>query len=131
MAASKTLAGTIGYCPTCGAPGVSRRADPTRRGGIDVCENMHHYPSSKATRDPKRDEPITDFNPTKEERDIAAIKAVLKAAEYYIFSLVNGATVIAERALNDDMADLGVRVEAMTPARDKLIDSLVALKDVK
>ena len=32
-----------GYCPLCGAPGVSRRPDD-----FDVCSNYHVYPSAEA-----------------------------------------------------------------------------------
>lgn len=40
----------FGYCPTCGAPGVSRER---RRDGYDVCQNGHAYPSSQSLQSPK------------------------------------------------------------------------------
>ena len=35
----------FGYCPTCGAPGVSRERRPD---GNDTCQNGHEYPSSQS-----------------------------------------------------------------------------------
>ena len=38
-----------GYCPLCGAPGVSRRPRGPRPGDdFDVCSNYHVYPSEEA-----------------------------------------------------------------------------------
>ena len=42
---------SYGYCPTCGAPGVSRER---RLNGDDKCERGHTYPSAKARKTPKR-----------------------------------------------------------------------------
>ena len=35
----------MGYCPTCGAPGITRER---RMNGNDKCENGHTYPSKDA-----------------------------------------------------------------------------------
>jgi len=40
-----------GYCPTCGAKGVSRQR--TEGGGMDTCANGHTYPSADAKQKPK------------------------------------------------------------------------------
>jgi hypothetical protein len=45
-----------GYCPVCGAEGVSRERRPD---GDDKCQNGHKYPSRTALKDPPTAQPAT------------------------------------------------------------------------
>jgi thioesterase domain-containing protein len=46
----KPTTAVYGYCPKCGAPGVSRERQPN---GDDVCERGHTYKSAEAVSRPK------------------------------------------------------------------------------
>lgn len=41
-----------GYCPRCGAPGVSRLAPTEGADKRDMCQQGHKYPSGEATLRP-------------------------------------------------------------------------------
>ena len=45
-----TQQSSYGFCPECGAPGVTRERRPN---GNDTCTNGHTYPSADATLLPK------------------------------------------------------------------------------
>ena len=47
-------ASLYGYCPTCGAPGVSRERRPN---GDDQCTNGHVYPSADAKLSARKEPP--------------------------------------------------------------------------
>lgn len=61
VAAYKTAGNApYGYCPDCGAPGVTRER---RLNGNDYCENGHPYPSSSALDAPRRAKAASNRSP--------------------------------------------------------------------
>lgn len=75
----------LGYCPTCGAPGVERER---RLNGNDTCKNGHVYPSKDARKERLQDlsvelAEIKELNRELTERNKALEKEILEL-RYYI-----------------------------------------------
>ena len=83
-----------GYCPLCGAPGVSRER---RLNGNDNCKNGHEYPSVQAMKGPSF--PLKAYS----EKEIADIRldGALRALRWCKENVLTKTDKYAKKELND------------------------------